>query len=161
VAGDASGAALEKPGEGAGMLGAALVCAVSIAARADGGGGDKASRGAVPRGVAVEALSVRVALAAEGAGAVTVEVEVSAVAGWLRAGAVAAGALGGWAWRVTVPPRLKFWRSRGPTESFAGGVCCGGTDWANAGAAPSARLAAANTVPKRNPALIRSRARFD
>jgi hypothetical protein len=49
----------------------------------------------VPRGVAVEALSVRVALAAEGAGAVTVEVEESAVAGWLRAGAVAAGAVDG------------------------------------------------------------------
>jgi hypothetical protein len=57
---------------------------------------------------------------------------------------------------VTVPFRLKFWRSRGPTASIAGVlVVAGGDSWASAATGLIARPAASNKIRKRKPALIR------
>src|SRR4029079_12191870 len=78
---------------------------------------------------------------------------------WGRAG-LATG--GGAAWRVTVPLRLKFWSSLGPTvtrvveldvgEGAGVGVV---VLWASATA--GAKTAARNTAPPRKTAFIRSR----
>jgi len=89
--------------------------------------------------------------------------------GFVGVGVVVAGG-GVSAGRVTLPPRLKFWSSRGPTVVAGvllvagGGLVCGGalwvvfcgTVWASAGDQSQASAANAS-IPKRNPAFIRIR----
>src|SRR6185312_9961685 len=104
------------------------------------------------------AAAVRLGLAT-GAGA-------AAVRGTVAFGADCASARGGGdgcatgpsAGRVTVPPRLKFWSTLGPTES-AGAVVAGGGGggWASAIAGASISPTASNGLPKRETALICSR----
>ena len=65
----------------------------------------------------------------------------------------------GSAWRVTVPGKLKFSSSRGPTGSallvwVVLGVCAGGTSWASAATGPSARPVPKTAIAKRNFAVI-------
>ena len=72
-------------------------------------------------------------------------------------------ATGGWsAWRVTVPLRLKFWSSLGPTVTAVVELDVGAGAgvgvvvlWASATA--GAKTAARNTAPARKTAFIRSR----
>lgn len=67
------------------------------------------------------------------------------------------GTATGSAERVTVPLRVKFWRSRGPTASVAGVSLGVVASWASAGNGASARPTAEIVIPKRRTALINSR----
>src|SRR3954452_12291968 len=69
---------------------------------------------------------------------------------------------GGWsAGRVTVPERLKFCSSLGPTASAAGAlVVAAGALCAASGAGPSTSPAVQTAIAKRNPPLIASRSLF-
>jgi len=70
------------------------------------------------------------------------------------------GVATGSAERVTVPFRVKFWRSRGPIASVAGvspAAACVVASWASAGIGASASVAAKAITPKRKTALINSR----
>jgi hypothetical protein len=85
------------------------------------------------------------------------EATVACVRGWRRWG-VGATAAGWSAARVTVPFRLKLWRSLGPIASVAGvSLPLGGACWASAIAGVSASTPASNAFPKRETALICSR----
>lgn len=69
-----------------------------------------------------------------------------------------AGTAGASDCRVTVPDRLKFWSSRGPTASGDGELLvAAGTSWAASDVEAVARIATKAVISKRNPLLIRSR----
>ena len=97
----------------------------------------------------------------------TAGVEPTALAGagaGVGLAAVGAGAGAGWSLGlVTLPDRLKFWSSLGPTVvdegEEVGGDCC--VSWASATAGASQTAPASNTAIPRKIALISSRSLSD